>query len=492
MYVEQFFVDGLGQASYLVGDADAGVAAVIDPRRDVDVYLEAARAAGLAIRHVLETHTHNDYVSGAKDLASLAGADLWASGAGGGAGLAYPFQALREGDVVRTGGVTLRAWETPGHTPEHLAYAAFVGEAGQPQAVFTGGSLMVGSAGRTDLTGAERTPELARAQYVSLRRLFGLPDGVQVFPTHGGGSFCGGGGAAARWSTIGTERATNRLAPFIARRDPDGFARTLLERLPVIPAYWGRMRPLNQQGPRPLADLGAVSGWAGLLPARPLPPAEVRAALERGAAYLVDARDPAAFGGAHVPGSFGVGLGATFGTWVGSVVPDDRPLVLLLPGGEESVTPALAAAWEETVRQLVRAGYDEIRGYLAGGMRGWAVEGLPFESLPQVAASEAAARLGRSEVRFLDVRQPDEWHQGHARGAVHVPGASLPETAGGLEADRPWLVACSTGYRSTVAASVLRRAGFRDIANLLGGMSAWERAGLPVERDARGGGGECR
>ncbi len=490
MLLKQFFLAGLGHSSYLIGDEDAGEAAVIDPRRDVDIYLETARVAGLAIRHVLETHTHTDYVSGAKELSALAGAQLWASGTGGGAGLAFDYQPLREGDTVRLGSITLRAWETPGHTPEHLAYAVFEGDTDQPLALFTGGSLMVGSAGRTDLSGADQTQTLACAQYENLRRFFALPDGVQIFPTHGSGSFCGGVGGASRWSTIGSERATNRLAPYVVRGDVEGFVRALLADLPVIPAYWSRMRPLNRQGPPPLAALGATPGWPGLLPATPLPPQEVHELLKRTAVSLVDTRDPAGFGGAHIGGSYGIGLGPSFGTWAGSVLPADLPVVLLLPGGEEQATPALAAAWEEAVRQLLRVGYSRIMGYVAGGVRRWAAEGLPFDSLEQVSAAKAGQLLDTGTVRLLDVRQPHEWRDGHVPGAVHIPGASLPERLGEIDRDSQWIVTCSTGYRSTIAASLLRRAGVRRTANLLGGMSAWVAASLPLaqaDREAQSG-----
>jgi hydroxyacylglutathione hydrolase len=470
----------LGHGSYLVGDQSAGVGAVIDPRRDVDVYLAAAQGAGLAIRHVLETHTHNDYVSGAKELAAATGAELWASGAGGGAGLRYDHRPLREGGEVRVGELRLVAWETPGHTPEHLAFLAYE-DGDVPVAAFTGGSLMVGGAGRTDLSGADRAEELAAAQYRSVGRLLGLPDEVLVYPTHGGGSFCGGSGGASRWATIGAERRTNRLAPFVTEKDAAGFARELLRELPVIPAYWPRMRPLNMAGPRPLGELGGVAGHSGLLPPRPLSPTEAHDLITREAVYVVDARDPAGFAGAHIPGSFAIGLGPSFGIWTGSVVPDDRPLLLVLPGGEDRTSPTLAGTWETAVRHLLRAGYDRIAGYLAGGLRGWAVAGLPFERQEQLSAVEAAARVRRGETRLLDVRQPAEWAAGHAPGASHLPGASLPSRQDSLDRGASWAVVCSTGYRSAVAASVLRRAGFRDVANVLGGMNAWEAARLPLE-----------
>jgi hydroxyacylglutathione hydrolase len=479
MYLRQFFIEGLGHGSYLVGDDDSGEGAVVDPRRDVDVYVEAALEAGLTIRHVVETHTHNDYVSGARELATLAGAEYWASGANGGAGLRFAHRSLTEGDAVPVGSVTLRAWETPGHTPEHLALLAFEGSASTPTAVFSGGSLMVGSAGRSDLSGAERTQELARAQGASVRRLMTLPAHVQVYPTHGGGSFCGAGGGS-RWSTIGQEAQTNELAGLAARNDADAFAGRLLGDLPVVPAYWARMRPLNGRGPRSLAALGAVPGDAGLLPARRLSAAAVRDLVEREQVYVVDARDPLGFGGGHIPGSFGVGLGQTFGIWVGSVVPDDRPLVLVLPGMEEGLPAVAPAVWEAAVRQLLRVGYERIAGVLEGGLRGWTTAGFPIQALPPLTVHDTWARLQRGEHRLLDVRQPKEWAAGHAPGATFIPGARFPDRLNELDRNAPWAVACSTGYRSTVVASVLQRAGITEVANVLGGMTAWNAAELPI------------
>jgi hydroxyacylglutathione hydrolase len=481
MFIQQFFIDGLGHGSYLVADDSSGVAAVIDPRRDFDVYLTAAQQAGLSIQHVLETHTHNDYVSGAKELARVTGAQLWASGANGGAGLKYAFRPVVEGSEIEIGEVTLRVWETPGHTSEHVAYVAYEGDpSASPVAVFTGGSLMVGGAGRSDLSGAGRTEALTRSQYENLRRLLALDAGTQVFPTHGGGSFCGGAGGGARWSTIGQERSSNPLAKHILTGDAAAFASALLDALPVIPAYWPRMRPVNMAGPAPLSELG-VAGHGGVLPPLALDPRKVQELLDKDAVYVVDARDPAGFGGAHIAGSFGIGLGSSFGIWAGSVVPDDRPLVLVLPGSEAGSGTATGAAWEEAVRQLLRAGYDRVAGYLAGGLRAWAVEGLPFATVEQVSATDAWERISRGEASLLDVRQPKEWRDGHVPRAIHIPGASLSGRSDELDKGRPWAVACSTGYRSTIAASVLRRAGFRQVVNVLGGMTAWETQQLPQE-----------
>ena len=480
MFLRQFFIEGLGHGSYLVGDDDSGVGAVVDPRRDVDVYLETALEAGLTIRHVLETHTHNDYVSGAKELAALTGATYWASGANGGAGLEFNHQSLKEGDSVKVGSVTLRAWETPGHTPEHIALLAFDGDDKEPAAVFTGGSLMVGGAGRTDLSGAERTQDLARAQYDSVRRLLALPKHAMVYPTHGGGSFCGGGGGA-RWSTIGQEEHTNELAQIAGKGDAAAFAQRLLKNLPIVPAYWGRMRPLNMRGPHPLAELGAAPGYPGLLPAARLAAAAVRDMVDREEVYVVDARDPAGFGGGHIQRSFGIGLGKTFGVWAGSMVPDDRPVVLVLPAVEDVLPAVAAAVWGEAARQLLRAGYERVAGFLEGGMRGWAVEGIPVDSLPQITVQEAWRRVQRGDLQFLDTRQPREWAAGHVPGATFIPAGQIVTRAGEIDAGKPWAVSCSTGYRSTVAASVLRRAGVTDVVNVLGGMTAWAAAGLPIE-----------
>lgn len=481
MFLRQFFVEGLGHGSYLVGDDDAGVGAVIDPRRDMDVYLSAALEAGLTIRHVVETHTHNDYVSGARDLAALTGATYWASAAGDGAGIEFDHQTLKEGDTLELGAVTLRAWETPGHTPEHLAFLAYEDDGKNPIAAFTGGCLMVGGAGRTDISGADRTKELARAQYKSLRRLLELPEGTHVYPTHGGGSFCGGG-SGSKWSTIGIERQTNDLAKLAAGDSADAFAAQLLKDLPVVPAYWHRMRPLNMRGPRPLAELGAAPGLPGLLPARSLPATDIQELIEQERVYVVDARDAAGFGGGHIPGAFGIGLSSTFGVWVGSVVPDDQPLVLVLPGVEDVLPGVAQAVWDEAIRQLLRAGYERVAGYLESGMRGWATESLPLQTLPQLTAREAWKDIERGKRRFLDVRQPKEWGEGHAPDATFVPGATVPERAEKLRGSS-WAVGCSTGYRSTVAASVLLRAGAENVTNVLGGMTAWKAAELPMERD---------
>jgi hydroxyacylglutathione hydrolase len=287
---------------------------------------------------------------------------------------------------------------------------------------------------------------------------------------------------------VGTERRTNRLAPFVAAGDAAGFAGAVLRDLPVVPAYWPRMRPRNMTGPRPLRDVGGVPGWPGLLAPRPLDARDVREQVAQERVYVVDTREAAGFGGAHIAGAFGVGLGPSFGVWVGSVVPDDRPLVLVLPGCEEGASPALAAAWEAAVRQLLRVGYERVAGYLAGGMRAWAGAGFPFEEVPQLSAAAAADRVRRDGVRLLDVRQPGEWRTGHAAEARHLPAAALPArlAASGdgdgeeIAPDARWAVVCSTGYRSTVAASLLRRAGVREVANVLGGMDAWAAAGLPV------------
>ncbi|HET7771674.1 MAG TPA: rhodanese-like domain-containing protein, partial [Chloroflexota bacterium] len=293
-------------------------------------------------------------------------------------------------------------------------------------------------------------------------------------------SFCGGSGGGSRWSTVGAERRSNSLAKMADRNDPDGFSRQLLAGLPVIPAYWPRMRPLNRRGPAPLRQLGSP-GYHGILTPAPLEPDAVRELLDREAIYLVDARDPAAFGGAHIPGSFSIGLGESFGIWAGSVVPHDRPIVLVLPV-EAGSPDGLAQTWSSAVRQLLRAGYDRVSGYLAGGLRAWADSGHRFDRLEQLTAQEAQSHTQNGAWSLLDVRQPKEWAESHAPGALHVPGAALPARLDGIDRDRRWLVACSTGYRSSIAASLLRRAGLTDVGNVLGGMTAWTRAGLPVER----------
>lgn len=458
MFLHQFFVRGLGHASYLVGDADAGVAAVIDPRRDVEGYLGLARAEGLRIVEILETHIHNDYVSGADELRQRTGATVRVAA---NAALTRPHEAIGDGDELHLGSLRFRVLATPGHTPDHVSFAvADLSRSDDDWVLFAGGALLVGTAARPDLLGGpEEAARAAAVEFATLRdRIAPLPDWVELYPTHGAGSLCGSGIGGKRWSTIGYERRHN---PALLQPDAEAFRRFILTDQPTVPAYWRRMRALNQAGAAPLA---------GLAEPRPMTVEAVEHAAGHDA-IVVDARDPEVFAAGHIPGSFGIGLGDTFGTWVGSVVPADRGLILVLTH-DDDVTPALA--------QLRRAGYDRVAGYLAGGFGTWRASGNAIARLETRTADELAYQIAAGAVRVLDVREASEWRAGHIAGAIHIPGGALPRRLNDVPDDRPLAVVCAGGYRSTVAASLLERAGRHRLINLIGGVTAYEAAGHPL------------
>ncbi len=451
MYLHQFFVKGLGHASYLVGDPDAGVALVIDPRRDVDAYVAGAADEGLRITDVLETHVHNDYVSGADELRRRTGATVHASPT---AELSRPHEPMQDGSELNVGSLRVRAVATPGHTPDHLAFlVADLSRTDEDWVLFSGGALLVGTAARPDLLGG---PEEARAAAATLHetlrdRIAPLPDWIELYPTHGAGSLCGSGIGGKRWSTVGFERRHN---PALNQPDADAFARFILADQPSVPAYWRHMRPLNQEGAAPTAELADP---------RPMTSDQVAHAAGHGAT-IIDARDPAEYAEGHVPGSISIGLADTFGTWAGSVVPIDREVVLVLAASDDL---------EPAVVQLRRAGFDRVVGYLDGGFDAWTGDRDRLEQ------REAADVSVDSSFTILDVREPSEWREGHVAGAVHIPGAQLPSRMDDVPAG-PMLVMCGSGYRSAIAASLLQREGRTEVAHVIGGMSAYRSAGLPI------------
>jgi hydroxyacylglutathione hydrolase len=465
MLLRQFVIDGLGHLSTLIADESAGVAAIVDPRRDVDVYLEAARAADLRITHVVETHLHNDYVSGGRELAALTGATHVI---GAGADLAYEHRPMRDGDSFDIGSLRFTVLETPGHTPEHVAYAvADRSRADEPLLLLTGGSLLVGAVGRTDLLGEENAVPFARAMFGSIREVI-LPheDFVGVYPTHGAGSLCSTGIASTPWSSIGFERRHN---PMVQPTDVDTFARLLLRDQPAFPRYFARMRPTNQAGPR-------------LLGGRPAEPTaltvdDVRAAMARDA-VVVDLRSPAAHSMAHIPGSVSIPSGSSFGTWLGWVVDPDRPLVLILEA---------AADWDDAARQAMRVGYENLAGHLRGGFGAWSAVGAPVEAGGRLTVDQLASRLepgGPDVPLVIDVRQLSEFTSGHVPNSIHLAAGALQDRLASLPRDRPIAAICASGYRSSVAASLLRAAGFRDVSWVADGLPAWQSRGHPVEMGA--------
>jgi glyoxylase-like metal-dependent hydrolase (beta-lactamase superfamily II)/rhodanese-related sulfurtransferase len=426
----------LGDTSYLL--ISEGEAALVDPQRDAWRFVAAAEARRATIRHVLETHVHNDYVSGALEARAATGAQIAAPADGG---YAFPHHAIAEGDEIHVGALTLTAWHTPGHTPEHTSYVVRAGGADDPVAVFTGGSMIVGAAGRTDLLGLDHTDELSRAQFHSLGRLAGLPDAVRVLPTHGAGSFCSAGsGGGARTSTIGAERLGNEA---LAITGEDDFVRLRTHELPRHPSYYRFMAPINRAGP-------AVVGRLPAVPALDVGEVERLAA---SGTRVVDTRDRGAFAEAHITGSVNVELGGSFSAYVGWLFTPDQPLVLVVP------EPAEASA-ERAATQLFRIGFEGIVGYLAGGLDVWRAEDRPV-SWYGLASVEELCREAHGEAPpfVLDVRQPVEHREGMFAGSHGLFVADLPGRLDEVPRDREAWVVCASGLRASVAASLLDAAG---------------------------------
>ncbi len=469
MFIRQFVDEGLGNTSYLIASETTGLAAIIDPERDVDRYIRVAEGLGLRITYALDTHLHADFVSGARELtARLSTArdseDSVHIGASAEAELAFGHLPLKEGDTLSLGDLTMGVLATPGHTPEHISFTVTPVGARTPAAIFTGGSLIVGGAARTDLLGHDLTEPLARRLYRTIHhKLLRFPDDVSIYPTHGAGSFCAVPSVAERTTTLGQERQRN---PLVQATSEEEFVRQALSGLPSYPTYYRYMRAVNQRGPRVLGDLPVLD---------PLSPEAVRQRMAQGVA-VIDTRTPREFAAGHIPGAYGIPLGAPLITWAGWVVPFGSPIILVADNPMER---------GEAVRQLIRIGYDDLRGYLDGGLAAWEAAGLPVARVPVVQAEELNRRLGRGDGPVvLDVRQDAEWQAGHLPRAIHIEAGRLPyQEELPLRKDDPVVVHCGHADRSTVSISILERRGFRNLSLLRGGFSGWQAAGYEVVRD---------
>jgi hydroxyacylglutathione hydrolase len=454
--------DGLAHLSYLFGDKAAGVAAVLDPRRDVEIYLELARKHGLRITHVLETHIHADFVSGSRELADRARTAKIHLSAERGARYGFAHEKLRDGDRLELGRLVLTAVHTPGHTPEHLSFlAAERGRLDRPWGFFSGDFLFAGSVGRPDLLGAERTGGLARQLFRSLRTVLPrVKDDVRLYPAHGAGSACGAN-ICDRQSTVGLERKDN---PALQFTDEAKFIDWVLWTAPPIPRHYPRLKKVNARGPAVLKGLPDVPA---------LQAEAFRRLLARREVQLLDNRDMLAFGGGHIPGALNVGPRPELSVWAGWLLDPGRPLALVLP--RDGDLP-------EVVRQLIRVGFTHFAGYLAGGIEGWATAGLPLQGLPQLPVQGLKkARPGR-DLQVLDVRSPQEWEEGHVPGAKYLFLPDLEDKLKRLDRRRPVAVYCASGYRSSIAASLLQARGFARVHNVPGSWTAWAAAGFPAER----------
>jgi glyoxylase-like metal-dependent hydrolase (beta-lactamase superfamily II)/rhodanese-related sulfurtransferase len=452
MYFKQFYLGCLAQASYMIGSK--GEAAVVDPRRDIEAYLEEAERERLKIRHVIETHLHADFVSGHRELAARTGAKIYF---GAKAQAKFDCVAVNEGDTIAMGDVTLRFLETPGHTPESLSVLVIDWEKSEtPEAVLTGDTLFIGDVGRPDLLGSTMSAaELAGMLYDSLHeKLLKLPDSVAVYPAHGAGSLCGRNISSETSSTIGQQRRFNYALQPMAREE---FVKMMTTDLPEAPAYFSRDVKLNREGPGNLSEL-------------PKPPALGPAAVEAlrlSGAVILDPRPAAAYGPGHIPGSLNIGLGWQFASWAGALVAPKKPMVLVTED-EDHV--------EEARTRLARVGLENVAGYLAGGLLAWHDANLPVTTTEQISVDELRHRLDAGgSLQLVDVRRPGEWQAGHIPQATHLPLNALGKRAAELDSGQPVTAICAGGYRSSIATSLLEQHGFR-VTNVIGRMTPWTNA----------------
>ncbi len=452
--IDLFRAPELGNSSFLVSDPESGEAVAVDPLRDVGQYLERAGDLDVRITHALETHVHNDFISGARELRAEAGAAI---GAAEGSGLEFRFVPLREGSEVPLGRWRLRTRRSPGHTPDHVCYL-LVDEGGEELALFSGGALMVGAIARTDLFGPHLATHLALEAFRTLHvRLRHLPDHVAVYPTHGGGSFCAASASSAPASTMARERRTN---PYLTTTDLMPFIARALHQGPY-PAYYRDMAPLNRRG----ANL--TGGRPPHL--RPLSPDLAEYHLKLGAA-LVDVRPGREFDRGHVPGSFNIGLEGPFSAWVGWVVERGRPIVL---------TGGTGGQHAEAHRQLFRIGYDSVVGALDGGVDAWTASGRDLTTFETAEVADLASWILSAEpMTVVDARSEDEWVHGHVPGAVRMPVPDIAHHAHELPREAPVAVHCGVGYRAAIAASLLEQAGLPRIIHVIGPYSDWDRLHL--------------
>lgn len=449
--IERFYLGCLAHASYAV--ISEGVAAIIDPQRDVDLYLEAAAAGGWKIAHIIETHLHADFVSGHHELAERTGARIYL---GAGSGADFPHHAVKDGDEIRFGGCRMRFLQTPGHTLESVCVVMTdEGQPERPPTVFTGDTLFAGDVGRPDLSPIHTPQQLAAMLYRSLHeKLLTLPEDTEIFPAHGAGSLCGRQMSSESSSTIGQQRQSNYA---LLARTEEEFVRLLTDNLPARPEYFAREVDLNRRGAAPLAQLP---------PLVPLPPREVLRLQQEGV-VVVDTRPAMEFAVAHVPGSIHIALNGQYASWAARILGLDTRIIIT---GED------AEHVRESQVRLARVGIENVAGYVEGGVAGWIQSGLDLDYIPQITVQDFAALRQKNDVCVLDVRERGELSTGVIEGSIWIPLGELQARAGELERDKLVVVHCKGGYRSSIATSLLRRAGFRDVANLTGGFDAWQIA----------------
>jgi glyoxylase-like metal-dependent hydrolase (beta-lactamase superfamily II)/rhodanese-related sulfurtransferase len=455
MYFEQFYLGCLAHASYML--ASEGEAVVVDPQRDVEIYLQAAEEHGVQIRHIFETHLHADFVSGHKELAERTGAKIYIGPHGG---ARFARMEVDDGFRLQVGKMRVDVLSTPGHTPESICLVVTDQEkSDKPWAVLTGDTLFIGDVGRPDLSESHTPAELAGLLYDSLHdKLLKLPDDVIVYPAHGAGSLCGRNMRAERSSTIGTERLTNYALQIPSRQE---FIQELTSKVSVRPDYFLQDAEINRDGASALSELP---------PLAPITPNQLAEIIEDGVIAL-DVRPVDDFAAGHVPGSINIALSGQFASWAGAVL-------------GLSARPVLISETEDQLAEarlrLARIGIEDARGHLQGGIHAWKQAGLPLAQCPQISVETLSEWLRAGSVHLIDVRREGEWKAGHIKGAMWSPLDNLAGALPHLEPDALIAVNCRSGYRSAIACSVLQRAGFRNVTNVIGGYDAWLAAKMPT------------
>jgi len=457
--MERFYLGCLAHASYMIGSK--GIAAVIDPQRDVDIYVEAAAQKKWKIEYIIETHLHADFVSGHRELAERTGAQIYL---GAGACAEFPHVDVKDGDEIQFGDCRLRFLQTPGHTLESICILMNdLSHRDRPASVFTGDTLFVGDVGRPDLSPTHTPQQLAEIMYRSIHeKLLTLPDDTEIFPAHGAGSLCGRQMSSESSSTIGKQRESNYA---LLARSSEEFVHLLTDNLPARPEYFAHEVDLNRRGAESLSHLPTLKALTA--------PEVLR--LQNEGAVIVDTRPAMQFAVAHVQGSVHIALTGQFASWAARILGLDTPLIIAAEDAEHV---------RESQMRLARVGIENVVGYLSDGVAGWIRSGFELDYIPQLTVQDFVELRNEEpgRVAVLDVREPGELAGGSIEGSVCIPLGKLRLRLAELEPERRKLlvVHCKGGYRSSIATSILRRAGFRDIANLIGGFDAWKTAGLPV------------
>ena len=454
--VERFYLGCLAHASYMVGSE--GVAAVIDPQRDVDIYLEAAAQRSWTIEHIIETHVHADFVSGHRELAERTGAEIYL---GAGSGARFAHTAVKDGEQIQFGQCRLRFLQTPGHTLESICVLMNdCGEPERPAIVFTGDTLFVGDVGRPDLSATHSPQQLAEIMYRSIQdKLLTLPDETQIFPAHGAGSLCGRNMSSESSSTIGRQRQSNYA---LQARSSEEFVHLLTDNLPAAPEYFAQEVDMNRRGASPLSQLHELAAFT---------PEQV-SKLQNEGAVIVDTRPTTQFAAAHVPGSIHISLTGQYASWAARILGLNTQLIIV---GEDPEHV------RESQLRLARVGVESVAGYLEDGVAGWVTSGYELDSIPQITVQDLVElrKQEQDRVVVLDVRELGELDGGAIENSVCIPLGKLNSRIEELDRDRLFVTHCKGGYRSSIATSLLRRAGFRGVANLIGGFDAWKAAGMP-------------